>query len=76
MPRANPADIRRELKQAGAERKRARGALDKADRNLARLLAKAQANPAITMTEAAKLAGLGRVNAYKLVREKRSRAQS
>ncbi len=65
-------DLREKLKEAGAERVRARSRLDKAEDDLARLLVEAKACRDLTMSDAAKLAGVGRTMAYKLIRERGS----
>lgn len=66
----NPAELREQLSAAGIERVKARGKARAAERELARLLKAAKESSEVTMTEAVELAGVGRVMAYKLIREK------
>jgi GrpB-like predicted nucleotidyltransferase (UPF0157 family) len=65
------SELKEQLAAAGVEHVKARGRHEKARRDLAKLLKAAQASEDVTMTEAAKLAGVGRVKAYKMVREGR-----
>lgn len=62
-------DLRTSLAIHGDARRRARERVARVDADLAALLAQAVDHPELTMIEAAKLAGVGRSMAYKLVRE-------
>ena len=66
MPKTK--DLRKELEEAGARAGARQGRLDKAEGDLARLLVEAKASRDLTMSDAAKLAGVGRTMAYKLIR--------
>ena len=62
----DPNEIRRELAAAGRKYAKALARAAEADQQLGRLLADAQGT--IPMTEAARLAGIGRPLAYKLAK--------
>ena len=62
--------LREKLAEAGVEYVKTRGKYRKAKGDLVKLLEEAKASPDVTMVEAAKLTGVGRVNAYKLIRKK------
>lgn len=61
--------LRDDLRWAGRTRAEAKDKLQATDNTLALLLREAIKHPEVTMTEAAKLAGIGRTYAYKLISE-------
>lgn len=66
-------DVRKQIRQADAARRRAEIALDRANAQLLDALRAAQETPGVTMGEAARLAGVSRARVYELLGQNGSR---